>query len=89
MEYSNGDYVWVEVSPVDWILNKKNDLLISKKIIAAGVAKDYTNIRCDEEDVITIGDYIEKYLKNDLFNHQSGDINTYKKEIAKVKSLHK
>ncbi len=89
VEYSNGDYVWVEVSPVDWILNKKNDLLISKKIIAAGVAKDYTNIRCDEEDVITIGDYIEKYLKNDLFNHQSGDINTYKKEIAKVKSLHK
>lgn len=90
VEYSNGDYVWVEVSPVDWILNKKNDLLISKKIIVAGVAKDYTDIlRCDEEDAIIMGDYIERYLNNDLFNHQSGDINTYEKEITKVKSLHK
>ena len=36
-KYKNGDYVWVEVQPVKWFVDKKAKLMITEKIIFAGV----------------------------------------------------
>lgn len=36
-KYKNGDYVWIEVEPIKWIVDSKNNLLIADNILFAGV----------------------------------------------------
>ena len=36
-KYKDGDYVWVEVSPIKWIIDEKAKLLISKTLLASGI----------------------------------------------------
>lgn len=37
VEYKKGDYIWVEVSPVIWLIDDETELLISKKGLASGI----------------------------------------------------
>ena len=39
--YANGDYVWVEVQPIKWLVDEKENLAISKYILYAGVQFKY------------------------------------------------
>ena len=36
-EYGYGDYVWIEVAPIKWLVDEKENLLISKTLIASGI----------------------------------------------------
>ena len=36
-KYRDGDYIWVEVSPIKWIVDEKEDIAITKKLIFLGV----------------------------------------------------
>jgi len=36
-EYRGKDIVWIEVEPIKWFIDKKSKLLLSKKIICAGI----------------------------------------------------
>ncbi len=38
--YVDDDYVWVEVSKVKWLVDEKNDIVLSKDIIVAGIQFD-------------------------------------------------
>lgn len=35
--YKRGDFVWLEVSPIQWIIEEKEKLLISKRVILSGI----------------------------------------------------
>ena len=37
IQYGIGNYVWLEVSPLKWCVDKKANILVSKNIIASGV----------------------------------------------------
>ena len=37
VKYRDGDYVWVEVSPVKWLIDNKTGILISKKGLVSGI----------------------------------------------------
>ena len=37
VRYKSGDYVWVEVSPVKWLIDDKAGILISKKGLVSGI----------------------------------------------------
>ena len=39
--YNRKDAVWVEVSPVKWLVDEKNCMMVSEKILFAGVEYDY------------------------------------------------
>ena len=39
-EYKNGDYVWVEVSPVKWLIDDRTNTLVSKIGLLAGIKFD-------------------------------------------------
>ncbi len=39
-EYKDGDYVWVEVSKIKWLIDKKNDIALSKDILVSGIQFD-------------------------------------------------
>lgn len=81
--YKNGSYVWIEIKPIKWLIDKKSNLMIMEKILFEGVSFEDAN------------DFINKYLKNDMFNVENiqmvnvtndKDCNTLKDELNKIKN---
>lgn len=70
-EYKNGDGVWVEEQPIKWLVSEKEDVMISEKIIQAG-------IRFDKDDCLMcmcipqyyqteMKKYTDRYLEKEIF----------------------
>ena len=72
--YINGDAVWVEVSPVKWLVDEKAKIIIADKLIFSGVqfnhAKDYHTCDFDETD---IKKFMDRYFSKDLEEEISMD----------------
>ena len=70
-QYRNGDNVWVEVQPVKWLVDEKSRMMITEKIIFAGVQfnRNYHARDFDRTDIKT---FMDRYLSKDLV--QSRDI---------------
>lgn len=72
-EYKNGDDVWVEEQPIKWLVSEKEDIMISEKIIQAGIRfdKDDCPIYIPKYDRTEIKEYTDKYLEKEIFreNH--------------------
>ena len=67
IEYNDGDYVWVEVSPVKWLLDKKKKTLVSNICLVSGIQfnskdKEY-NSHFEESDMYA---YMQNYLAKEL-----------------------
>ena len=68
VEYRNGDYVWVEVSPVKWLIDDENNQLISKKGLVSGIR--FLDIKTEYKgdfDRTEMKEYLDKYMVKDLF----------------------
>ena len=68
VEYKNGDYVWVEVSPVKWLIDDENNQLISKKGLVSGIR--FLDSKTDYEGDFNrteMKEYLDKYMIKDLF----------------------
>ena len=67
VEYRNGDYVWVEVSPVKWLIDDRTGILISKKGLVSGIRflDKRTNYKGDF-DRTEMKEYLDKYMLRDL-----------------------
>ena len=67
VEYIDGDYVWVEVSPVKWLIDDRTGLLISKKGLVSGIRflDKRTNYKGDF-DRTEMKDYLDRYMLRDL-----------------------
>ena len=65
--YRDGDNVWVEVIPVKWLVDEKEKIMITEKLIFAGVqfnhTRDYHTKDFDKTDIKT---FMDKYLSRDL-----------------------
>ena len=69
--YKKGDYVWVEISPVKWLVDEENDIAVSKNILFAGV--QFKNDRNYDGDFskTDINMFMNTYLIKDLFKCNS------------------
>ena len=67
VEYRNGDYVWVEVSPVKWLIDDRTGILISKKGLVSGIRflDKGTNYEGDF-DRTEMKEYLDRYMLRDL-----------------------
>ena len=67
VEYRNGDYVWVEVSPVKWLIDDRTEILISKKGLVSGIRflDKRTNYKGDF-DRTEMKEYLDRYMLRDL-----------------------
>ena len=67
VEYRNGDYVWVEVSPVKWLIDDRTGILISKKGLVSGIRflDKRTNYKGDF-DRTEMKEYLDRYMLRDL-----------------------
>lgn len=67
VEYRDGDYVWVEVSPVKWLIDDRTGILISKKGLVSGIR--FHNKRTNYEgdfDRTEMKEYLNRYMFRDL-----------------------
>lgn len=71
-EYSRGNYVWVEVEPIIWLLDEPTGTLVSKKCLFSGIkfSSKITHY--------TISDFVENHFSKDIIP------NTEIKLISKV-----
>ena len=67
VEYKNEDYVWVEVSPVKWLIDDKSGLLISKRGLVSGIRflNESNNYKGDF-DRTEMKNYLDEYMLRDL-----------------------
>lgn len=67
VKYRNGDYVWVEVSPVKWLIDDRTGILISKKGLVSGIRflDKNTNYKGDF-DRTEMKEYLDRYMLRDL-----------------------
>ena len=74
-KYRDGDNVWVEVSPVKWLVDEKARIMLTEKLIFAGVqfnaTNDYHTRECDKTDIKI---FMDKYLSKEL-EQSRGTIN--------------
>lgn len=72
--WNNGDYVWIEVSPVEWLVDEKSRTLISKNCLLSGVRFE-ANLSVDEPAFKGYNSEMEYFLTNymskDLFQSLS------------------
>ena len=68
--YSDGNPVWVEVAPVKWLVDERARLMLTEKIIFAGVqfANCYTKsgYRTEDFDKTNIKAFMDKYFSKEL-----------------------
>ena len=66
-QYRDGDNVWVEVLPVKWLVDEKSRMMITEKLIFAGVQfnkeRNYHTRDFDRTDIKT---FMDRYLSRDL-----------------------
>ena len=87
--YENGDTVWIEVEPVEMILDFNKRKMVSSKIICGGIPfcnKNTNAIRFDETNMYK---FINEYLLKEMFyDVEKKYLNDYKQEVNKsIKSL--
>ena len=80
IEYKNGDFVWVEVSPVNWLVDDKTKLLISKIGLVSGIRY------CANNSYNYDGDFNKTEMKIYLNNHMSKDL-FQSKALPKVQNI--
>ena len=67
IEYRNGDYVWVEVSPVKWLIDDKTKLLISKLGLVSGIRfLDRKHNYKGDFRKTEMKEYLDRYMIRDL-----------------------
>lgn len=91
IEYENGDYVWVEVQPITWLIDNKTGILLAKKGLLSGIRfldekKNYTGDFLNTE----MKDYLDKYMVKEIMPSTSFDYaNLSSEEIKKLEETKK
>ena len=67
VEYCDGDYVWVEVTPVKWLIDDKTGTLVSKRGLVSGIRfLDAGTLYRGDFDKTKMKEYLDKYMLHDL-----------------------
>ena len=66
-DYCDGDSVWVEVAPVKWLVDERAKMMITEKLIFAGVQfNKERNYNTRDFDKTYIKTFMDRYLARDL-----------------------
>lgn len=65
--YKDGDFVWIEVAPVKWLVDEKAQIMITDRIIFAGVPFKHTiGYHTEDFDRTDIKTFMDRYLSKEL-----------------------
>ncbi len=66
-KYKDGDFVWISVSPIKWLVDEKNDIAITKNIIVSGIQfNNERNYTGDNFDKMNIKKFMDNYLSKEI-----------------------
>lgn len=88
-KYNNFSYVWVEVSPVLWLVDEKKEVLVSLRSLLSGTQFDSHEYNGDFFKTEIKG-YLDGYMKHDLFKRvrlNSDELDMKMKESRVVKRI--
>lgn len=99
INYKRGDAVWIEVSPVKWLVDEKEDIMLSEKVLFAGVqfvglyfngneVKSRINYKSDFNST-DIKKFMDMYFSKELIqsNIIQNEISNKNEKKAPVKTL--
>ena len=91
IEYRNGDYVWVEVSPVKWLIDDKTGLLVSKIGLVSGIRfLDRKHNYKGNFSKTEMKSYLDNYMLKDLFQSEpilNKESSSSQKELSEIEKL--
>ena len=64
--YNYGDIVWVEVSPVKWLVGENEKIMVSDKILFAGIQFNNTGIYDDNFEETDIKRFMDDYFSKEI-----------------------
>lgn len=64
--YRDGDYVWVEVQPVKWLIDEKERIMLCDKIIFAGIPFKSTGEYTGEFEYTDVKRFMDDYFSKEL-----------------------
>ena len=76
--YNRGDYVWVEIEPVKWLVDEKAKIMITEELIVAGIQFKNTSDYKGDFSKTDMKKFMDKYLSIELFRNKELDINNSK-----------
>ena len=83
-QYRDGDDVWVEVLPVKWLVDEKSRMMITEKLIFAGVQfNKERNYHIRDFDRTDIKIFMDRYLSRDLVQSR-GNENPYNLDFSET-----
>lgn len=83
-KYSDNDYVWVEVQPIEWLVDKEAKIMLTKKIMASGIPIENLN----EKDKLKDGNLKSKNI-DEFLEHFSKEMLQKIPERAKSSKVQK
>lgn len=79
LELIDGNYYWVEVEPITWIVDKEKDLMVTEEIILSGIPYDFEFSYSNSYKDTFINHFLNNILNKEIFRDIS------KKELNKPK----
>lgn len=68
---------WLEVSPIEWLIDEKNGILIAKNSLISGIP-----FQPNEEMNISVFDYINDYMQKEIQQGGEGTLYQYKRYLS-------
>lgn len=70
--FSDGDYVWIEVSPIKWYVDLENNRLISKNLLASGVRFYGSEYYYGDFEKTEMYMFLNSYFKKEIIPSKTG-----------------
>ena len=83
-QYKDGDAVWVEVSPVKWLVDEKAKIMVAKHILFAGIQFNKEQNYQGDFDNTTLGKYLKEVFSKDIL---PSSVLNKKEEVTKFKNI--
>ena len=85
--YKYGDYVWVEVQPIKWLIDEKSDIALSERLLFAGLKFKHERNYKGDFRTTDIKEFMDRYFSKDIIPSFSKELTPEeKKQIEENKA---
>ena len=81
----DGSPYWIEVKPIKWLVDKKTNIALSKKLIFSGLQFDRKNDYKGDFDKTDIKQFMDKYFSKDIIPSQVKEMTSEEKIQMEIK----
>lgn len=85
--YNDGDYVWVEVQPIKWLIDEKSDIALSERLLFAGVQFKHERNYKGDFSTTDIKEFMDKHFSKDITPSFSKEITPEERKQIEAKKL--